>query len=177
MENSIHTSARIILNSKLAIALTGAGVSTESGIPDFRSAGGLWTKFDPGEYATIDAFRRNPVKVWKMLRELEGVVIDAIYKKLDIPEPTAEQAALVKEYDDRMLRTEAEALMTRLEDWGSIIKLKVLPVPVKSWTEKHVYTAFLQAYNDAFVDYEADTLEENPLIYLLKLLGFLLFFK
>lgn len=77
MKNSIHTSAQIILNSKLTIALTGAGVSTESGIPDFRSAGGLWTKFDPVEYATIDAFRRNPEKVWKMLRELEDVVVDA----------------------------------------------------------------------------------------------------
>ncbi len=46
------------------VVLTGAGVSTESGIPDFRSRTGLWAEYDPLEYATIDAFLADPVKVW-----------------------------------------------------------------------------------------------------------------
>ena len=58
-------------------ALTGAGVSTESGIPDFRSHGGLWAKFDPMEYATIDAFRRNPEKVWEMIKEMNALLENA----------------------------------------------------------------------------------------------------
>jgi NAD-dependent deacetylase len=46
------------------VALTGAGVSTESGIPDFRSATGIWAEVDPAEVATVDAFRRDPDAVW-----------------------------------------------------------------------------------------------------------------
>ena len=49
----------------------------ESGIPDFRSAEGLWSKFDPAEYATISAFRSQPEKVWEMLREMDDVVSQA----------------------------------------------------------------------------------------------------
>ena len=74
MREGIEQAARIILDSQLTLALTGAGISVESGIPDFRSAGGLWSRFDPMEYASIDAFRANPEKVWEMLREMEHVV-------------------------------------------------------------------------------------------------------
>jgi NAD-dependent deacetylase len=60
--------------SKRTIALTGAGISVESGIPDFRSAQGLWSKYNPSEYATIEAFSAHPEKVWEMLWELEEVI-------------------------------------------------------------------------------------------------------
>ena len=77
MTDFFEKAAEIILTSKLTLALTGAGVSVESGIPDFRSAEGLWSKFDPAEYATIEAFRKNPQKVWKMLKEMDELVIRA----------------------------------------------------------------------------------------------------
>lgn len=51
-------------------ALTGAGISVGSGIPDFRSPGGLWSVFSPEEYATIEVFHRHPAKAWELYRAL-----------------------------------------------------------------------------------------------------------
>jgi NAD-dependent deacetylase len=57
--------ARLIADHQPCVALTGAGASTESGVPDFRSPTGMWAEFDPLEYATLGAFRADPVKVWR----------------------------------------------------------------------------------------------------------------
>lgn len=57
--------AALIRERGPAVALTGAGMSTESGIPDFRSASGIWREVDPFEVASIDAFRRDPLRVWR----------------------------------------------------------------------------------------------------------------
>jgi NAD-dependent deacetylase len=62
--------ARLIGRRGNAVALTGAGISVESGIPAFRGAQGLWGKYDPMEYATLGAFLRDPAKVWEMLSEM-----------------------------------------------------------------------------------------------------------
>jgi NAD-dependent deacetylase len=56
--------AAFIRSRQPCVALTGAGVSTESGIPDFRSPTGIWAQYDPMEYATIQAFDEDPEKVW-----------------------------------------------------------------------------------------------------------------
>jgi NAD-dependent deacetylase len=69
--------AELIRANQPCVALTGAGVSTESGIPDFRSAGGIWSRFDPYEVASIDAFRRDPSKVWEFYALRLDVLADA----------------------------------------------------------------------------------------------------
>jgi len=71
---SVAEAARRLSAARKAVVLTGAGVSTESGIPDFRSAQGLWSRYDPAEYATLSAFLLQPAKVWNMLAELETVL-------------------------------------------------------------------------------------------------------
>ncbi len=57
--------ADLIRTHQPCVVLTGAGVSTESGIPDFRSAGGIWEQYDPLEVASIDGFHRDPERVWE----------------------------------------------------------------------------------------------------------------
>ena len=73
----IQRAAKDILHSKKTIAFTGAGISVESGIPDFRGAEGLWQKYDPEEYAHIQAFYSNPDKVWLMLKDMFSLIMTA----------------------------------------------------------------------------------------------------
>jgi NAD-dependent deacetylase len=57
--------AELIRDARSVVALTGAGISVPSGIPDFRTPGtGLWANVDPMEVAHIDAWRRDPVRFW-----------------------------------------------------------------------------------------------------------------
>jgi NAD-dependent deacetylase len=69
--------AGLIREHQPCVALTGAGVSTESGIPDFRSPTGMWAQFDPLEYATLGAFQRDPEKVWRFYAPRFSMLTDA----------------------------------------------------------------------------------------------------
>ena len=80
--------AELIRDNQPCVVLTGAGVSTESGVPDFRSPTGMWAEFDPLEYATLGAFRRDPVKVWRFYAPRFAMLADA--------EPNAAHLALAE---------------------------------------------------------------------------------
>jgi NAD-dependent deacetylase len=69
--------ADLLRRRQPCVVLTGAGISTESGIPDFRSPTGIWAQFDPMEYATISAFRRDPDKVWSFYAPRFSMLTDA----------------------------------------------------------------------------------------------------
>lgn len=69
--------AELVRENQPCVVLTGAGVSTESGIPDFRSPRGIWARYDPMEYASIQAFHRDPVKVWDFYSKRLGALIEA----------------------------------------------------------------------------------------------------
>jgi NAD-dependent deacetylase len=80
--------AALIRERQPCVVLTGAGVSTESGIPDFRSDTGIWANVDPFVVASLSAFRRDPGRVWAFYRQRIGLLRDA--------EPNAAHLALAE---------------------------------------------------------------------------------
>lgn len=73
MKNAI---ADILTSSRQTVALTGAGISTASGIPDFRGTTGLWEKYDPAVYAHMATFNTCPEKIWELTSILLEMVKD-----------------------------------------------------------------------------------------------------
>src|SRR3954468_23984039 len=88
--------AELIRANQPCVALTGAGVSTESGIPDFRSATGIWAQYDPYEVASIDAFRRDPGRVWEFYALRLDVLRDARPNPAHVALAQLEAAGLVE---------------------------------------------------------------------------------
>ncbi len=81
--------AELVRRARSVVALTGAGISVPSGIPDFRSPGtGLWERVDPLKVAHIDAFREDPVRFWSFYSER--------FATLGEKQPNAAHAALVE---------------------------------------------------------------------------------
>jgi len=96
--HAIQQAAEDIRNARHTVALTGAGISAESGIPPFRGKGGVWERIDPMEFATIDAFLKNPAKVWQVLfLEMKQV--------LDRAHPNAAHEGLARLEQSGHLRT------------------------------------------------------------------------
>lgn len=75
---SITRAQELLQQARYVVALTGAGISTPSGIPDFRNReSGLWAESDPTEVATIQAFRRQPEKFYGWIRPLASQILAA----------------------------------------------------------------------------------------------------
>ena len=114
--------AELIRERQPCVVLTGAGVSTESGIPDFRSPTGIWARYDPMEYASIDAFLADPVKVWdfyaRRLDMLARAEPNAAHHALARLEEAGWVSAVVTQNIDRL--HERAGSRTVIEVHGSI---------------------------------------------------------
>lgn len=75
--NAAQEAASLWRNSRSVVVLTGAGISVHSGIPDFRSPGGLWTRYSPDEVATVQALKYRPERVWEFLVEASAMFDEA----------------------------------------------------------------------------------------------------
>lgn len=92
IDDKIKKIARLIKDSNSIIALTGAGMSTESGIPDFRSPGtGIWEKIDPAKFASIDSFIKG-----FSLDELIDIISDMDITSIFTAEPNKGHKALAE---------------------------------------------------------------------------------
>ena len=77
MEKEILEAKRLIDDSTNIVALTGAGISAESGIPTFRGESGLWKNFRSEDLATPEAFSKNPKLVWEWYEWRRKIVSEA----------------------------------------------------------------------------------------------------
>lgn len=97
-QTSIDFIADLFRQSKHAVVLTGAGISTSSNIPDFRSAGtGLWSNDEPLEVASISTFRTAPEKFFNWFRPLAGQIFNA--------QPNPAHLALAELEKDGLIQT------------------------------------------------------------------------
>lgn len=87
MDERIERAGRLVRESETTVAFTGAGVSTASGIPDFRSDGGIWDQYDPGDFH-IRRFEADPEGFWQDRAELVADVYDG-YEPNDAHESLA----------------------------------------------------------------------------------------
>lgn len=76
-DQQLERLARDVVRAGSVVALSGAGMSVESGIASFRGPGGLWERYDPEEYGHITTLRHAPEKAWQMLREMEHEILKA----------------------------------------------------------------------------------------------------
>ncbi|MBP1690882.1 MAG: NAD-dependent deacylase [Bacteroidetes bacterium] len=66
----------VLRSAQSVAAFTGAGISAESGVPTFRSKGGIWTKMKPEELASMDGFMKNPDLVWEWYAQRKRIMAD-----------------------------------------------------------------------------------------------------
>jgi NAD-dependent deacetylase len=101
---TVERAAELLGGAKRGLALTGAGVSAESGIPTFRGEGGLWKQYDPIKVASIEYFMADPSAYWKLSKDRGRVALAARpnpgHRALAVLEAAGYLAAVVTQNTD-----------------------------------------------------------------------------
>lgn len=96
-KTNIEYAAELLRKSKYAVALTGAGISTPSGIPDFRSEGtGLWSRDEPLEVASLNTFRTDPERFFVWFRPLASQIFNAVSNPAHVAIAELEKAGRIQ---------------------------------------------------------------------------------
>ncbi len=94
--HKLQRAAELIKRARTAVALTGAGISTPSGIPDFRSRdSGLWQRFDPMKVASLTAFRYQPEAFFAWIRPMVKTIVEAAPNPAHLALATLEKHGLL----------------------------------------------------------------------------------
>jgi NAD-dependent deacetylase len=99
-----------LVNARSVAVLTGAGISSESGVATFRDPDGLWSKFRPEELASMDGFLNNPERVWQWYQSRREVIEhvrpnaghDALVQMQDFYEKAGKEFTLITQNVDRL---------------------------------------------------------------------------
>ena len=146
MDRMISKGAELIRNSKNILVFTGAGISTESGIPDFRSPGGIWSRYNPSDFylQNIISSESSRIKYWEMSCEYYQVM------KKALPNP-------------------AHLALKRLEDFGKLSAVVTQNIDRLHHRAGHSPKKIIEIHGTAFLVscltcgkiYERDEIEER----------------
>lgn len=122
----IERAAAILAEARHAVALTGAGVSAESGIPTFRGEGGLWTKYDPVKVSSIESFMADPAAYWRVSKERGAVALAARpnpgHEALTAMERAGRLVAVITQNTDGLHQVSGSKRVIELHGSGRTVK-------------------------------------------------------
>jgi NAD-dependent deacetylase len=116
---AITEASRLIRSARYLTAFTGAGISVESGIPPFRGAGGLWSRYDP-RMLELDYFLAHPERSWPILREI-------FYDHFRAARPNRAHEVLAAWEARGLLMTVITQNIDNLHRDGGIMSLRLMP--------------------------------------------------
>ena len=126
MDNTMRTVRTLLSEAESVVALTGAGISAESGVPTFRGEDGLWRGMDPMKLATPQAFEKDPALVWEFYtwrrKKIHSVSFNAAHKALARMEKKVDEFTLVSQNVDGLHQQAGSRNV--LEIHGSIWKTR-----------------------------------------------------
>lgn len=126
MPDPLARAAELLTGARHGLALTGAGVSAESGIPTFRGEGGLWTKYDPVKVSSIESFLADPASYWRVSKERGAVALAARPNAGHVALAALEEAghldAVVTQNTDGLHRDAGTRLVIELHGSGRTVE-------------------------------------------------------